>query len=65
MWRHIKTNNIYTVLGISTCSTNGEQNGKQSVVYMNSEGEMFNRDMVEFLDGRFEPMTSTTLKSLK
>lgn len=65
MWRHVKTNNIYSILGISTCSTNGEQNGKQSVVYMSSEGELYNRDTVEFLDGRFEPMNSTAIKSLK
>lgn len=63
-WRHKKTNNIYRVLGISTCSTNG-MNGMLTVVYVNAEDEMYNRDVDEFFDGRFEPMNSIAIMSLK
>lgn len=56
VWKHKKSGHLYWVVGISTCSTNGEQNGKKSVVYQNGYGEMFNRELDEFLDGRFVPM---------
>lgn len=65
MWRHVKTKNIYSVLAVSICSTNGPGNGNEAVVYMNTEGEVFHRGVGEFLDGRFEPLDSAALKQLQ
>jgi hypothetical protein len=56
LWRHGK-GGMYVVLGISTCSTNGERDGKEEVVvYWSFKYESLrHRDVTEFLDGRFQP----------
>lgn len=59
IWKHLKTNNLYYVLGIAICATNGEHNGDLSVVYGSDHG-WFYRKMEEFLDGRFEPVPVQT-----
>ncbi len=57
IWRHLKTNSTYTVLGITKRSTNGQE-GVQSVVYVSHTlGEMHDREVSEFLDGRFRKET--------
>jgi hypothetical protein len=61
VWRHIKTNSLYHVLGIACCSTNGDREGKEnSVIYfsMDYQGLRY-REISEFLDGRFEPVLPT------
>lgn len=56
-WRHIKTNSTYTVIGISECSTNGSE-GDRVVVYLSHAKQILHhRDMREFTDGRFEPVS--------
>lgn len=51
-WEHLKTGKIYSIVGLSRQSTNGEHDGRTEVVYRGGDG-MHNRDAVEFLDGRF------------
>ena len=58
---HLKTGSMYRVHGISTCSTNGAEEGKQVVVYqkfvdyaMGNHNNIFHRSLEEFCDGRFE-----------
>jgi hypothetical protein len=55
LWRHRK-GDLYVVLGVSQCSTNGSE-GKESVVYYSLKYKAL-RDRVlhEFLDGRFVPV---------
>jgi hypothetical protein len=55
-WRHLKTNSTYTILGVATCSTNGEREGREmSVVYLSHERQVLHyREISEFMDGRFE-----------
>ncbi len=53
-WHHPKTGNFYTVVGIAINSTNGEINGQLGVVYScQRTGELYYRELNEFLDGRF------------
>jgi hypothetical protein len=55
VWVHRK-GGIYVVLGISTCSTNGEDEGKEVVVYWSCTYQgLRHRAIAEFLDGRFQP----------
>lgn len=56
-WRHGKTGNTYTVLGVSTSSTNGPgEEGKRVVIYVShTHQQLRHRDIAEFLDGRFCP----------
>lgn len=58
VWRHVKTNSLYHVMGIARCSTNGEREGKEhSVIYFSmTHQRLCYRDVDEFLDGRFEPV---------
>lgn len=60
VWRHVKTNSLYIVIGIAQCSTNGEREHKeQSVVYFSlTHQHLCYREVSEFLDGRFEPVLS-------
>lgn len=68
LWLHVKSNNIYTVSGVALETTNAVETispGKRVVMYKNSEGECFVREVSEFLDGRFTPMPSSRLKDAK
>lgn len=60
LWLHTKTGNYYFVVGVSTCGTNGEDNGKEAVIYYalhegGTKRRLCHRDKTEFLDGRFVP----------
>lgn len=57
VWRHSK-GGLYTVIGVSTQSTNGPGDGfARVVVYCsNKYGKLRHRDLPEFLDGRFTPV---------
>jgi hypothetical protein len=57
-WFHPKTGGTYTVLGLATCSTNGErENVERSVVYFSHKYQQLRyREVGEFLDGRFKPV---------
>ena len=57
-WVHTKTETLYWVLGIATCSTNGDREGKErSVVYVSCAYQKLRyREVGEFLDGRFTPV---------
>jgi hypothetical protein len=50
-WRNLKGGSLYTVLGISTCSTNGPREGKEQVVVYISHTyqRLRHRDVSEFL----------------
>jgi hypothetical protein len=56
-WRHVKTGSTYTVLGVSTSSTNGPGEGVDKVVIYvsHTHQQLRHRDIAEFLDGRFCP----------
>jgi hypothetical protein len=58
-WKHIATGSAYTVVGIAVCSTNGErENEERSVVYVShTHGVLRYRELSEFLDGRFAPIS--------
>ncbi len=57
VWRHVKTDSLYLVLGVSRCSTNGPREGELSVVYYSMTYQrLCDRKAVEFLDGRFVPV---------
>lgn len=51
-WRHVKTGNIYTVVG--ACRL--EHSNSPAYLYMDKAGIIWARDKDEFLDGRFEPL---------
>jgi hypothetical protein len=55
VWYHPKTDSHYVVLGVGTCSTNGEREGvERSVFYFSlSKREFCYREVGEFMDGRF------------
>lgn len=56
LWFHPKSGAYYVVLGISRCSTNGDREGVESVVYWSiAYAAMRDREAAEFLDGRFVP----------
>lgn len=57
VWRHVATDSLYHVLGVSRCSTNGERDGKEEcVVYFSMDYQALrHREVGEFLDGRFTP----------
>lgn len=57
VWRHVKTGSLYHVLGVATCSTNGEREDKEvSVVYFSLDYQALRyRELGEFLSGRFVP----------
>lgn len=56
LWRHVKSGSLYVVLGISRCGTNARE-GAESVIYISlSHQRLCDRDVGEFLDGRFEPV---------
>jgi hypothetical protein len=49
-WRNKKGGSLYTVLGLSMCSTNGEREGEQDVVYIShSYQRLRHREVYEFL----------------
>jgi hypothetical protein len=56
LWRHPKTDSLYFVLGVGTCSTNGPREGvERSVIYWSFRRRRWRyRELSEFLDGRFE-----------
>ncbi len=58
VWRHVKTDGLYVMLGVARCSTNGEREGKEeSVVYYSlTHQHLYYREIGEFLDGRFQPV---------
>ncbi len=59
IWRHRK-GGLYIVLGISTCSTNGQE-GKESVIYWSVKYQgLRDRAIGEFLDGRFGLLDSAS-----
>lgn len=57
LWRHVKTDSLYLVLGVAVCSTNGERDKvERSVVYWSMTYKALRyREVSEFLDGRFVP----------
>jgi hypothetical protein len=60
-WFHPKTGGTYTVLGVATCSTNGDrENVERSVIYFGHKYQQLRyREVSEFLDGRFKPVPSS------
>lgn len=55
IWLHLKNNVTYTVLGVGTCSTNGDREGEQSVIYQShTTGKLHYREVSQFMDGRFQ-----------
>lgn len=54
-WRHYRGGS-YVTIGISRWSTNGADEGRAVVEYMNAEGKKCSRFADEFLDGRFKPV---------
>lgn len=54
VWRHHK-GGLYIVVGVATCSTNGERDGRErSVIYHSTvHGHLRYRELTEFMDGRF------------
>lgn len=60
VWHHVKTSSLYVVLGVATQSTNGpgEHKARAVIYYSLSHGHLCYRDTVEFLDGRFCPITA-------
>lgn len=59
IWKHKVRGTLYHVIGVALCSTNGERNQKEtSVIYFSiSTQKLWYREIGEFLDGRFEPVT--------
>lgn len=58
VWRHARTGNLYHVIGVSVCATNGAAEGQVCVVYFSvSEQILYHRNIREFLDGRFIPVS--------
>jgi hypothetical protein len=56
VWRHVATGGLYHVLGVARCSTNGEREGEESVVYFSLDYQALRYRLAsEFLDGRFAP----------
>lgn len=55
LWRHPKTKGWYFVVGVATCSTNGDREGiERSVVYWSFKYRGLRyREVGEFMDGRF------------
>lgn len=55
IWKHLKTDSLYLVLGEATCSTNGAlEEGQPAVVYYSlTYQRWFYRKASEFYDGRF------------
>ena len=55
-WRHKKTGGVYETQGVALTSNNLEP----VVIYMNTKGKgpSFTRPASEFLDGRFERLSS-------
>jgi hypothetical protein len=55
VWHHLKTDSMYVVIGIATCSTNGDREDKErSVIYWSVDRKCWRyRELGEFLDGRF------------
>jgi hypothetical protein len=60
-WFHSKTGGTCTVLGVATCSTNGDrENVERCVVYFGHKYQQLRyREVSEFLDGRFKPVPSS------
>lgn len=64
VWRHYK-GGLYVVVGLATCSTNGERDGvERSVVYHSLKyGHLRYRELSEFMDGRFAEVDSEQLEA--
>lgn len=56
IWKHIKTNSLYVVVGVAWDSTNGNEDTKYIVYVSQVTGLLRVREASEFLDGRFEPV---------
>jgi len=58
VWKHRK-GGLYVVIGVATCSTNGDRDGvEKSVVYHSVHYDKLRyRELSEFLDGRFTQVT--------
>lgn len=57
-WKHLKRGTTYEIIGISECATNGDNEGQQVVVYRGlHNGELWHRNVHQFLDGRFMPIS--------
>jgi hypothetical protein len=56
----VETGSLYHVFGISLCSTNGPLCGvERNVVYFSIDYQGFrHREVNEFLDGRFVPVSA-------
>jgi hypothetical protein len=58
LWRHRK-GGLYLVLGFVTDSTNGPQDGRESVLYYSLAYKAYrHRETGQFLDGRFVPLNA-------
>lgn len=53
VWHHPKTAADYTVLGVSVCSTNGNEDERVVVYFSNEKMMLHHRLLSEFMDGRF------------
>lgn len=60
-WRNIKGSSLYTVVGVSVCSTNGPREGVERVVVYISHTyqKLRHRDLAEFLE-KFVPVAPPT-----
>jgi hypothetical protein len=56
-WLHIKGASTYTVLGVSKCSTNGNESERAVIYISHTYGVLHHRELSEFMDGRFEEIT--------
>ena len=56
VWRHLATDSLYLVMGLSRDSTLVPDEGRLCVVYYSMSYQRLNHRLAtEFLDGRFEP----------
>lgn len=53
IWYHPKTDAMYTVLGTSICSTNGNEDERVVVYFSHEKLLLHHRLLSEFMDGRF------------
>ena len=56
-WRHLRSGGTFTVLGVARCSTNGSEEDRSVIYVSHTFGELLYRQVSEFMDGRFVPVT--------
>lgn len=56
-WLH-RGGSTYTVLGVSQCSTNGNESERAVIYVSHTYGVLHHREVSEFMDGRFKQITT-------